>query len=197
MRGGVELFRDVFGIAISASTVHNRLHDVAAKASVINRTQDLLQIQVDLRDEIFQSGKPVLVGVDAASTYCYMLELAQHRDADTWSYYLLEAQAQGLAPERTIADAGTGLRAGHEEVFGESVPCYGDVFHLQHQCQNVVNSLSRQSMGATTHRQELEQKMVTAKQQGIGNRYSKKLIQAREQEASVIALARDIKMLIQ
>lgn len=70
LRGVVELFRDVFDIAISASTVHNRLHEAAAKASEINRVQDLSDITVDLRDEIFQSGKPVLVGVDATSTYC-------------------------------------------------------------------------------------------------------------------------------
>jgi hypothetical protein len=27
---------------------------------------------------------PVLAGVDAASTYCYLLADAEHRDADTW-----------------------------------------------------------------------------------------------------------------
>ena len=157
------MFRDVFDIAISASTVHNRLHEAAEQASEINREQDLSGIKVDLRDEIFQAGKPVLVGVDAASTYCYMLNLAEHQDADTWGYYLLEAQDQGLSPERTIADAGTGLRAGHQEVFGGEIPCHGDVFHIQEQCQTVVNSLARQAMGATTHRQELEQKMAIAK----------------------------------
>ena len=52
-------------------------------------------------------------------------------------------------------------------------------------------------MGATTRRQKLEQKMMIAKQQGRGNRYSKKLTQARKKEADVIALARDIKTLIQ
>ena len=197
LRGVVELFRDVFGIAISASTVHNRLHEAAEQASEINREQDLSQIKVDLRDEIFQVGKPVLVGVDAASTYCYMLNLAEHRDADTWGYYLLEAQEQGLSPERTIADAGTGLRAGHQLAFGEEIPCHGDVFHIQEQCHTVVNSFARQAMGATTRRQELEQKMAIAKLKGQGNLLSKKLTQARQEESRTIALARDIKTLIQ
>ena len=73
---------------------------------------------------------------------------------------------QGLAPTRTIADAGSGLRAGHQAAFGAEVPCHGDVFHMQHQCQSVANSLTRQAMGVTTRRQDLEQKMVLAKQKG-------------------------------
>ena len=49
------------------------------------------RIEVDLRDEIFQCSNPVLVGVDAASTYCYLLKLAEHRDTDTWGCHLLDA----------------------------------------------------------------------------------------------------------
>ncbi|MEM8807269.1 MAG: hypothetical protein AAGF01_14695, partial [Cyanobacteria bacterium P01_G01_bin.38] len=104
---------------------------------------------------------------------------------------------QGLAPERTIADAGSGLRAGHQAAFGEEIPCHGDVFHLQHQCQTVANSLTRQAMGATTRRQDLEQKMLIAKQKGQGNRISTKLTQARQHESTAITLAQDVKTLIQ
>ena len=197
LRGVVELLRDVFDIAISASTVRNRLTVAAEQASAINAAQDLSPIEVDLRDEIFQARSPVLVGVDAASTYCYLLELAEHRDADTWGCHLLDSRDRGLAPTRTMADAGSGLRAGHQAAFGEEVPCHGDVFHIQHQCQGVTNRLTRQGMGATTRRQELEQKMVIAKQKGQGNRLSKKLVQARQRETTALALARDVKTLIQ
>jgi hypothetical protein len=196
LRGVVELLRDVFDIAISASTVRNRLNTAAEQANAINVAQDLSLIEVDLRDEIFQAHRPVLVGMDAASTYCYLLELAEHRDADTWGCHLLDAVEQGLAPTRTITDAGSGLRAGHQAAFGEEVPCHGDVFHLQHQCQSVSNSLTRQAMGATTRRQDLEQKMVMAKQKGQGHRLSKQLTLARQHEVSAISLARDVKTLI-
>ena len=47
-----------------------------------------------------------------AVTYCYLLSLEDHRDADTWGVQLLEAQHQGFQPEATIADAGQGIRAG-------------------------------------------------------------------------------------
>ena len=196
LRGVVELLRDIFDIAISASTVRNRLNAAAVQANAINTAQELSRIEVDLRDEIFQAHRPVLVGMDAASTYCCLLKLAEHRDADTWGCHLLDAVDRGLAPTRTIADAGSGLRAGHQAAFGEEVPCHGDVFHIQYQCQSVSNSLSRQAMGATTQRQELEQKMVMAKQQGQGHRLSKKLTLARQHEVSAISLARDVKTLI-
>ena len=57
----------------------------------------------------------VLAGVDAASTYCYLLAAADHRDADTWGVHLLDACAQGFNPQHTIADAGQGLRAEHSK----------------------------------------------------------------------------------
>jgi hypothetical protein len=75
-----------------------------------------------LHDEIFQGTLPVPAGVDAASTYCYLLAVAEHRDADTWGVHLLDAARQGLKPDYTIADAGQGLRAGQKAAWDDT-PC--------------------------------------------------------------------------
>jgi hypothetical protein len=72
-RGVVELFRDLFDLATSVGTIHNRLESAAVTAKEINAAQDLSGIKVGLHDEIFQGSQPVLTGVDAASTYCYLL----------------------------------------------------------------------------------------------------------------------------
>jgi len=40
-------------------------------------------------------------GVDAASTYCYLLAAEQRRDADTWGVHLFDAAEQGLRPDYT------------------------------------------------------------------------------------------------
>ncbi|WP_170944142.1 hypothetical protein [Leptolyngbya sp. BC1307] len=98
-RGVVELFRDLFDTSISIGTVHNRLEATAERAAELNQGQDLSGIEVGLHDEIFQSKQPVLTGVDAASTYCYLLQGVEHRDEDTWGWYLLEAMAQGFDPD--------------------------------------------------------------------------------------------------
>ena len=137
-RGVVELFRDLFDTSISIGTVHNRLQAATENAIEINQSQDLSSITVGLQDEIFQADKPVLVGVDAASTYCYLLESVERRDEDTWGYHLLDVVAQGFEPDYTIADGGSGLRAGQKAVMPE-VPCHGDVFHIQHQFEQVAN----------------------------------------------------------
>ena len=140
-RGVVELFRDLFDTPISIGTVHNRLEAAAATAAEINQSQDLSDIEVGLQDEIFQSNRPVLVGVDAASTYCYLLQEVEHRDEDTWGWHLLDVMAQGFDPKYTIADGGSGLRAGQKAVLPET-PCHGDVFHIQQQFEQVALGLA-------------------------------------------------------
>ncbi|MGB8691520.1 MAG: hypothetical protein WCD53_29945 [Microcoleus sp.] len=79
-RGVIELFRDLFNTPMSIGTIHNRLQSSAAIASEVNQAQDLSCIKVGLHDEIFQGSQPVLAGVDAASTYCYLLQGVEHRD---------------------------------------------------------------------------------------------------------------------
>jgi hypothetical protein len=86
-RGVVELKRDLLGVSISEGTVHNVHQAAAQQAGTINRSQDLSQIRVGLHDEIFEGSQPVLAGVDARSTYCYLLAAAKHRDADTWGIH--------------------------------------------------------------------------------------------------------------
>ena len=124
-----KLLRDLFNISISVGTIHNRLQSAARQACAINRSQNLSAIRVGLHDEIFQGSMPVLAGVDAASTYCYLLANAEHRDADTWAVHLLDANGQGFDPDHTIADAGQGLRAGQNAALADT-PCHGDVFHI-------------------------------------------------------------------
>ncbi len=117
-RGVVEFLRDLLGVPISIGTVHRVLQSATRQAGIVNRDQDLSGILVGLHDEIFQGTLPVLAGVDAASTYCYLLAVAEHRDADTWGVHLLDATRQGLKPDYTVADAGQGLRAGQKKLWG-------------------------------------------------------------------------------
>ena len=81
-------------MSISVGCVHDVLQAATRQAGVINHEQDLSGIRVGLHDEIFQGATPVLAGVDAASTYCYLLAAEHRRDADTWGVHLLDAAAQ-------------------------------------------------------------------------------------------------------
>jgi len=194
-RGVIQLLAALFDTPISLGTVHNLLVTAASQAAQINSSQDLSAIRVGLLDEIFQGNRPVLTGVDAVSTYCYLLAEADHRDEDTWGIHLLDAKAQGFAPDYTIADGAAGLRAGQQVALGDT-PCHGDVFHIQHQCETLANLLGRLAKGAATRRQRLEQRMTKARLKGQGNTLSSKLAKARMAETHAVTLAKDVKTLV-
>jgi hypothetical protein len=194
--GILEFFRDVLGCPISIGTVHNVLHAAAAQARVVNDAQDLSCIRTGLHDELFHGGKPVLAGVCAESTYCYLLAVEDHRDADTWGVHLLDAAEQGLKPDYTIADAAQGLRAGQTAAWGDT-PCHGDVFHIIHQCEGLANTLSRLAKGATSRRKKLETRFDGVDQSGPKAVPAAELALARQAETQARELARSIRTLIQ
>jgi len=193
-RGVVEFLRDLLGVPVSLGCVHDVLEAATRQASAINHDQDLSGIRVGLHDEIFQGATPVLAGVDAASTYCYILAAEDHRDADTWGVHLLDAAAQGLRPDYTIADAGQGSRAGQRAAWGDT-PCHGDVFHIQRQCEGLANTLARLAKGAKSRRQTLQAKIGRAGQRGPDDEPATQLSLARQTETQAHELARDIRTL--
>src|SRR3982750_2755961 len=195
-RGVVEFLRDLLGLPVSLGHVHDVLQAAARQASVANDEPDLSGIRVGLHDEIFQGATPVLAGVDARSTYCYLLVAEQHRDADTWGVHLLDAAERGLRPDYTIADAGRGLRAGQEAAWGDT-PCHGDVFHIQRRCKGLADTLSRLATGATSRCKTLQAGIGRAGQRDPEGKLVVQLALPRHTEARASCLARDVRTLVQ
>jgi hypothetical protein len=195
-RGVVELLGDVFDYPIALGTVSNIVHSAVSQAQRMNLQYDLSDIVVGAHDEIFQAGKPVLVGVDTRTTFCYLLSLEDQRDADTWGVRLFELVDRGFAPEATVADFATGLRAGHEEAL-PGVPCRGDVFHAFQSIEPVVGYLENRAYEAIATRMKLQKKQATAERRH-GRKspaLSKQLHDARLAEAKAIELADDMELL--
>jgi hypothetical protein len=139
-RGVVELLGDVFDYRMSTGTVHNIVHGTVAQAQKINQRYDLSGVRFGAHDEIFQGRQPVLVGVDTNSTFCYLLSLEEHRDAETWGLRLLELMDRSFSPQAIITDGGSGLRAG-QELACPKVACWGDNFHLTRDLETLVRFL--------------------------------------------------------
>jgi hypothetical protein len=127
LRGIRELRSDLFDYPLSLGTVHNILHQAVGTARLLNAQPDLAAVRLGAHDDIYQSGQPVLVGADVASTYGYLLSVEEHRDADTWGVRLLELTEPGFHPDATIAAFAGGLRAGQAQTLPD-LPCRGDVF---------------------------------------------------------------------
>jgi hypothetical protein len=77
-------------------------------------------------------------------SYCYLLSLEAHRDADTWGVRLLELVGRGFQPRATIADFAGGLRAAQAEVLPD-VPCRGDVFPVLNEAVPLVTYLENRA----------------------------------------------------
>jgi hypothetical protein len=200
-RAVVELVRDLFDYPISLGTVHNIVHSAVEPARQINGQCNLAGVRIGAHDEIFQAGKPVLVGVDTASTYCYLLSLEQHRDADTWGVRLLDLVDQGFDPEATVADAGSGLRAGQAQAL-PNVPCRGDVFHILRDLESLASYLENRAYGAletSDHRER--QRYRKQRHDGRGRAKSAQsagqlLRRARVASDEAVALADEVALLV-
>jgi len=193
-RGVIEFLRDLVGVHVSEGTVHNVQAAAAEQALAINGGINLAAIEVGLHDEIFQGGQPVLAGVDAASTYCYLLEAVEHRDADTWSVRLQGVSKRGLDPKFTVADAGAGLRAGQKLAWPDT-PCHGDVFHIQHQVEGLANALARIAQGHTSQCAKLQARFDQGHRRDRKRDLAGQLESARQAQARAQALAHDVRTL--
>src|SRR5947209_9624234 len=156
-RGVAEFCRDLLGVKLSLGTVHNIVRAAVDQARPYNRSQNLANVGIAGLDEIFQNRQPVLVGADIASTYCFLLSLEDHRDADTWAIRLLELQERGFDPRATVADFGTALRAGQKLAMPD-IPCRGDVFHALHEITPVGTFLENRAYDTMAAHHKLEQK---------------------------------------
>ncbi len=197
LRGVTELFRDLLDYPISLGAVHDIVHSAVPGARRHNDRHDLSAVRIGAHDEIFQARQPVLVGCDVDSTYCYLLSQEAGRDGDTWAVRLLELADRGLAPEATVADGGSGLRAG-QALAWPAVPCRGDVFHA---LRNEVGPLAR-SLENRAYRAIATRSKVQAQQARPGKRrdrlklsLAQQLRRALEEEAVAVPLADDVALL--
>jgi len=192
IRGVGEFFRDLFDYPLSVGKVYNVLQDAVEQARTHNHQQDLAGVRIGAHDEIFQSGRPVLVGADVDSTFCYLLSLEDQRDGDTWAFRLLELQERGFHPQATIADAGSGLRAGQNLAMPD-IPCRGDVFHALQTVRPLVTFVENRAYDAIAARSDLERKKARRRWRGQRTHgLACQIGRARRTEDQAVALAEEM-----
>jgi hypothetical protein len=196
-RGVVELLRDLFDYSLSLGTVHNIVRSAMPDADRHNSSQDLAAVGIGALDEIFQAGRPVLVGCDVASSYCFLLRQEPCRDGDTWGVRLLELVDRGFAPQATIADGGQGLRAGQKEALPD-VPCRGDVWHALHEITPLVRYLDNRAYEAITATDKLQRQLARPGKRcdQMKPKWTARLWRAQRAQEQAIALAADVALLL-
>jgi hypothetical protein len=196
LRGVHEFCRDLLDMPLSVGTVHNILQEAVAQARTCNQQQPLTAIDIAAFDEIFQNRRPVLVGADVRSSYCFLLSLEDNRDAETWGIRLLELQDRGLAPQVAVADFGTALRAGLNLAWGEHTSFRGDVFHALSEITPLVSYLENRAYDAMAACHKLQQKKTKSKKQGRRTQaFAQKARVADQAQAQAVSLADDVALL--
>ncbi|MCX5676239.1 MAG: hypothetical protein NTX87_14630 [Planctomycetota bacterium] len=199
-RGVQDIVRSVLDDEdLSLGAICNLLHEAAAAARAINLREDLSAIRVGAHDEIFQARRPVLVGLDVRSTYCYLLSVEDHRDETTWGTHLLDLQRRGFRPDYTIADGGVGLRAGQAAAC-PGVPCHGDIFHAERDLGQRARYLENRALTAIATRQKAQACFERAGRPYSHHRQERPALErrletARQAEAEAIGLADDLRIL--
>ena len=196
-RGVHEMLRDLFHCPRSLGYLHSVAHEAMNRARTLNGQQQLSAVRIAAHDEIFQVGRPVLVGVDVDSTYCYLLSQEEQRDGVTWAVRLLELQDAGFTPEAIIGDGGSGLRAGQELAMPDT-PRRGDVFHVLHEVGPLAAFLENRAYQALQTCEKLQRQQARHEHRR-GRRdagVSQKLRYAQQAATAAVALADDVATLL-
>jgi len=109
--------------------------------------------------------------------------------------HLLDAKAQGLNPDYTIADASTGCAQGSGLPWGMSL-AMGTSSTSSNCAKAWPIGWGAWPRGHTTRRQRVEQRREQAKLEGQGNTLSLALAKACNNEAVERGLAKDVKALV-
>lgn len=191
IRGVQEILHDVFDLHKSVGSICCLAQRAAASAETLNAQQDLSAVKIAALDEIFSNHKPVLAVVDVETTYCCSLSLVDHRDGDTWALHLRQLQAQGFAPNSTIADAAGGLRKG-AEIALPGTPCHADNWHALRDTGDVVRFLENRAYAAIDAADRLSRRLLRKPgEDGLRERAE----MARREQDRAITLADDVAVL--
>src|SRR5262245_2788693 len=195
-RGVIHHFHDCLGCHVALGTIHNIVQDAVAGARARNAQVPLSAVDCGLLDEIFQAQQPVLVGVDAASTYCFLLSQESQRDGVTWGVRLLELQERGLDPISFVGDFASGLRAGCDLAFLGTL-YWGDVLQGMQNVLPIVVVLENQAYEVIDHSVDLERQAARyQRRHGRANQsLTAKRAHAKPKEEQAIALADDVRIL--
>jgi hypothetical protein len=192
----VEFLRDIFDYEICKSTIHNVVYANIEKAQKINKQQDLSKVKEGLLDEIYQAGNPVLVGCCARSTYCFLLNLVETCDANSWGVHLLDLkEKQNLVPNFTVMDGGPSARKGQKDAWPD-IPAHGDTFHALKPFLEAVCYLENRAVDALKVVEDLRHKISCPrgkwKEENNQQDLLKRLREAEETSTTAVTLSDDV-----
>jgi hypothetical protein len=158
----IEFLRDFLGFDISIGSVFNIINDAAIKASDINKSYNLSQVNTSSSDEVFHRNQPIMATVDIPSRYCLQADLCEARDGETWAINLLFLKDQGYNPDSVIVDSAKGMTNGYKEALPGTKIRY-DHFHILRAIKDVARFIRNKTQSSLTKAEKAHVKLATAK----------------------------------
>ena len=158
LEGIQRCFEDLYQIHVSIGYISGIINDAAVRAQVFDDSIRLEGIQQGANDEIFQGGTPILTGIDAESSYIYLLEEASNRKAETWEIYMQDRKDMGLELDTSINDGAAALIAGISKVYPEA-DIQLDVFHDIFEIGKEVSKVERKAYALIKEEYDLKERL--------------------------------------
>ena len=155
----------IYGKDVSPSIgyISELLNKAGAFAAQITQSIPLHNIHQGANDEIFDgSDNPVFTGVDADSTYVYLMQAMDDRKGETWQLVMETLKDSGLDLEVAISDAGRGLLSGVKAAF-PNTNVQIDVFHALKDIGGAVCRFQKHILGEVSACYDLEKAVDRAK----------------------------------
>ena len=156
---GIQRFLEMlYGVDVSTGYISGVAKEASIRAQKFDDSIRLEGIRQGANDEIFQGGTPILTGVDAVSTYCYLLEAVYNRDSETWEIFMQDCKDRGLELDVSLNDGAAALMAGISRVYPE-IEIQRDVFHGKFEMGKEVSKVERKAYALIREEYELKERV--------------------------------------
>ena len=160
---GISLLLKRRGLSCSSiGYISQVLKEVGSNLHPILEGVDNLNIAVVFAsDEIFSSGRPLLITVDPVSSALLQMELGEDRKSDSWQAHWQALLDAGFTPILLTNDEGNGMKSAQGVVL-KNIPRQTDTYHaVAHRLGDICRILEQKAWAAASEEYERERKIAS------------------------------------
>ncbi len=177
----------------SIGNISKLLNVVGSSLSMTIASKATITYAVFASDEVFSSGRPILITVDAVSSAILKIELSEDRGKQSWEKHWQELLSKGVRPLYLTNDEGVGMKAAQESVL-EDVRRQSDTFHaVSHRLGDMCRILENKAYKAIETEYERLEVMNKAKSKSVQVKKIQQYEAAKKQSERLINLYEDYK----
>lgn len=172
-------------------------------SKILNRIGSQLEDEIELdntityavfaSDEVFSSGRPILITVDAVSSAILKIDLCEDRGKQSWEKHWQGLLSKGVRPLYLTNDEGVGMKAAQESVLGD-IQRQSDTFHaVSHRLGDMCRILENKAYKAIGREYDRLEIRNRAKSESVQLKKIEQYEIAKKQSDRLINLYEDYK----